>query len=128
MDRATQEIEVLCETAKWSVILRSRTYGYAGPEALYVLDADAKAVKTAMIRLEGSYPWGRLWDLDVIAANGERLTRRRLGLLPRSCLLCSRPAHECSRSRRHPIDQLLKAIANKVEELDRTPTACEFSS
>ncbi|SDK27979.1 citrate lyase holo-[acyl-carrier protein] synthase [Aliiruegeria lutimaris] len=86
-----------------------------GPEALYVVEADAHALKSAMVALEESHPLGRLWDLDVHAADGTPLSRRDVGLQKRRCLVCDKPAHACTRSRAHPIEELLAVIAERVQ-------------
>ena len=52
----------------------------------------------------------------MIAPGGAGLSRRSLGKPPRTCLLCNRPAHECGRSRRHPLPELLKAIRQIVHD------------
>ena len=88
----------------------------SGPEAIYSLDVDPQVLKLSAIDLEEQHPIGRLWDLDVIAPGGAGLSRRGLGKPPRTCLLCNRPAHECGRSRRHPLPELLKAIRQIVHD------------
>ena len=40
--------------------------------------------------------------------------REELGLGPRKCLLCDRPARECMRARTHSIDELLEKIQTLV--------------
>lgn len=40
--------------------------------------------------------------------------REELGLEPRKCLLCDRPARECMRARTHSIDELLEKIQTLV--------------
>ncbi|MEA7571641.1 citrate lyase holo-[acyl-carrier protein] synthase, partial [Salmonella enterica subsp. enterica serovar Virginia] len=40
------------------------------------------------IALEQRYPLGRLWDIDVLTAEGEILSRRHFALPARRCLLC----------------------------------------
>ena len=91
---------------------------HTGPEALYVIDGEAEALKSACIELEDAHPMGRLWDLDVIAPGPRLLSRKQFGLPPRRCLVCERPAFECGRSRRHGVDELLGAIARLANERD----------
>ncbi|NDR58414.1 citrate lyase holo-[acyl-carrier protein] synthase [Aliiruegeria sabulilitoris] len=86
-----------------------------GPEALYVVETEAHALKSAMVALEESHPLGRLWDLDVHAADGTPLSRGDVGLQKRRCLLCDEPAHACTRSRAHPVEDLLAVIAERMQ-------------
>ena len=48
---------------------------FTGPEAYVPLNADAEAVKREMCRIEDEEPLGRLFDLDVLAKNGEKCCR-----------------------------------------------------
>ncbi len=41
--------------------------------------------------------------------------REELGLEPRKCLLCDRPARECMRARTHSVDELLEKIQTLVK-------------
>ena len=93
-----------------------------GPEALYVVNAEATALKAALVELESRHELGRLWDLDVIVADGP-LSRRALGMPVRSCLLCDDAAHACARSRRHTLPALLAAIEERVDAFDRRAAA-----
>lgn len=76
-----------------------------GTEALILLSADAAAVKTALERLEDAFPAARLYDFDVLNAQGEKLSRRT----PRKCLVCDGPAAVCARSRAHGLDAVKAA-------------------
>lgn len=86
-----------------------------GPEALVAVAADATEIKRATVALEESHPLGRIWDLDVTAPGGDAISRRDLGLPPRRCFVCDRPAHACARSRAHPIGDLVAAIEAIVD-------------
>ena len=92
---------------------------FTGPEAYVPLNADAEAVKREMCRIEDEEPLGRLFDLDVLAKNGEKCCRSALGLPPRSCLLCGKPAFECARSRAHSVPELSKEVSRRIDEWRR---------
>jgi len=89
---------------------------FTGPEAYVPLNADAEAVKRAMCRIEDEEPLGRLFDLDVLTKNGEKCSRSALGLPPRSCLLCGKPAFECARSRAHSVPELSREVSRRIDE------------
>jgi len=114
---AIQELERVSNARSWRVLLREVLWRETGPEAHYVMDVDARMLKSATVELEDHHPIGRLWDLDIIAPRG-RLSRQDLGFPARRCLVCGRPAHACGRSRRHPLEELLGTIGKIVHEHD----------
>ncbi|HBO37608.1 MAG TPA: 2-(5'-triphosphoribosyl)-3'-dephospho CoA synthase [Pasteurellaceae bacterium] len=87
-----------------------------GHEALFVLPIDADKLKKAAIQLEDHFPLARLWDIDVIAANGRLLSRQTLGFQPRPCLLCVDNAKVCARSRKHALNDILAEIQQRAED------------
>lgn len=112
----------------WMIAAAEEHRGGTGPELLLAVMAAAgdhsagqptsgsggppvfpEQVKRALVDLEESHPWGRLWDLDVITADGP-LSRAAFGLPGRRCLICGGPAHACARSRAHSVPELLTAI------------------
>ena len=117
--QALHALEASLRGRRWRVLSRRVLWRDTGPEALYVVETDAGPLKSATIELEDRHPWGRLWDLDVIAPGPRILSRKELGFAARSCLVCERPAAECGRSRRHPLPQLLKTMQTMVDEYDR---------
>jgi holo-ACP synthase CitX len=109
---ARNDLEENLAIRGYDVVLASFYLSAAGPETHFLLvDKAIKAaeLKRAMVDFEERYPAGRLLDLDVMASEGEPLGRESLGLPPRSCLCCSRPAKECAAQARHPLDQVLRA-------------------
>lgn len=80
-----------------------------GCEALLVYDRPAAALKAACLALETTAPIGRLYDLDVLDTDGNKLSR----LEQRTCLICGGPVTVCSRSRAHGLD----AIVNRTREI-----------
>jgi holo-ACP synthase len=115
---ALQELEAMSNARSWRVLWREVFWQETGPEALYVMDTDARSLKSATVELEDHHAMGRLWDLDVIALEQIPLSRQDLGFPARRCLLCERPAHACGRSRQHPLEELLKAIDRIVHDHD----------
>lgn len=74
-----------------------------GPETLLVYETqDARLLKAFCIRLESEGEAGRLFDLDVLDANGEKLSRET----GRTCLVCGGPVSICSRSRAHGLEAI----------------------
>ncbi len=100
-DRGLRAFDLLgfCE------IERRVTDEKTGAEALILLHADAADVKAATERLENAFPAARLYDFDVLNAQGEKLSRS----IPRKCLVCDGPAAVCARSRAHGLDAVKAA-------------------
>lgn len=96
-----------------------RYEAFTGPEAYFPINADASAIKRAMCRIEDEELLGRLYDLDVLFGTGEKCSRVSLGLSPRTCLLCGKPAFECARSRAHSVAELTKEISRRIDEWQR---------
>ena len=90
----------------------------AGPEDHFLLKgllaAEVPALKQMAADFEERRPGGRLLDLDVMSY-GKPFGRGTLGLPPRPCLCCSRPAKECAAAARHPLDEVLKAAERLLE-------------
>ena len=83
-----------------------------GPELLLAADAEAKALKALCQEIEDRDALGRLFDLDVLAINGEKLERAA----PRRCLVCGRPGRECASRRLHSVDELQRAVRKLLTE------------
>lgn len=109
------EFAALGARRRWPVLAQEHLVTPGGPEAIYAVAADGAALKTAVMDLEETHPIGRLWDFDVIGPGMTVLSRRAFGRPPRPCLLCGRPARECGRAQRHPLDRLSAAIEAILE-------------
>lgn len=113
MDHALRALDILTAERGWPVLNREVRLDPTGPEALLVVDAEARKLKEATIRLEEEHPLGRLWDLDVIGPVEGAFSRRTLDLPPRRCLLCGEDARVCVRSGAHS----LKELQGVIEEI-----------
>ena len=107
---ALSEIVSALDTAKIPVLKRSLILDKTGPEAFLCVDADALAVKRLLVPLEDASDLGRLYDIDIIGRDGKKISRSDIGQPDRTCLLCGRPARECSRSRAHSVAELTERI------------------
>ena len=98
-----------------------------GNEGYFMVDLPAARVKRLTVEIEDRDPVGRLFDMDVLDADGRKLDREELGLSGRTCLLCDLPAKVCSRSRTHTVAQLQERtwemLAEFVREHDLTVIA-----
>ena len=80
-----------------------------GNELFISINSLAEKIKNMTVAIEESCELGRLFDIDVIDINFEKLSRNSF----RKCLICEEQAQECGRSRKHSIEKL----QNKVEEI-----------
>ncbi|MGM9992027.1 MAG: citrate lyase holo-[acyl-carrier protein] synthase [Candidatus Bruticola sp.] len=89
----------------WSEVRRLNT----GFEGYFAVNISPYELKRQTCSLEDSHPLGRLWDFDVHTLEGQ-ISRSQLNLAPRLCLICSKPAPLCARSRAHSLPELLNCI------------------
>ncbi len=89
-----------CETR----FLKTGAEGY-----LCLSGIDALEAKRKCVEVENSNPKARLLDIDVLTKEGG-ISRSRIGLPPRKCLLCDNDAKACARSQKHNMEELLAKI------------------
>ena len=80
-----------------------------GNELFISVNSSAEKIKNITVAIEESCELGRLFDIDVIDINFEKLSRKSF----RKCLICEEQAQECGRSQKHSMEEL----QNKVEEI-----------
>lgn len=80
-----------------------------GNELFISVNSSAEKIKNITVAIEESCELGRLFDMDVIDVNFEKLSRKSF----RKCLICEEQSQECGRSRKHSVGEL----QNKVEEI-----------
>ena len=92
-----------------------------GFEAYCLVPLAPLEAKRRCCGIEDRHPLGRLMDVDVLERVGQTgvpvpVSRERIGLPPRKCLLCDRPARECIRLRSHTPEQLLSKMEQMVKD------------
>ena len=80
-----------------------------GNELFISVNSLAEKTKNMTVAIEESCELGRLFDIDVIDINFEKLSRKSF----RKCLICEEQAQECGRSRKHSV----KELQDKIEEI-----------
>ena len=83
-----------------------------GDACFLSVTGDAVRLKALMVEIEETHPLGRIFDMDVLDANGNKLSRPTY----RKCLLCDRQAQDCARSRRHSVSELQEKIEDLLME------------
>lgn len=104
------------EGSTLSLRLRDLPTGY---EAYLVTPLSNEEAKRETCRIEDTHPLGRLFDLDVIDADGVPVSRELIGKAPRKCLVCDSDARYCMRNRTHSQDELSARIDEMIESYVR---------
>lgn len=81
-----------------------------GPEGYFSVNINPIELKQLTTKIEIEHPLGRLFDIDVLDINHEQISRSELGLEPRKCMICENNAKECSRSKKHSLEEVLEVI------------------
>ena len=90
-----------------------------GCEALYAASGCALTAKALCAACEDADELGRLFDIDVIDADGRRLTREELGLNERGCLVCGAAGRGCAARRTHSVEDLQRETTRRLTEFFR---------
>ena len=80
-----------------------------GNELFISVNSSAEKIKNITVAIEESCELGRLFDIDVIDVNFEKLSRKSF----RKCLICEEQSQECGRSRKPSV----KELQDKIEEI-----------
>ncbi len=95
-----------------TILHKETVCGHTGCEAYFVADAPAEVLKRLCVEIEEADALGRLFDLDVLTPQGQKIQRSA----PRKCLLCQQSAQVCGRSRAHSVESLQAATHRILEE------------
>ena len=93
------------------VLHREEISEVTGCEGFYVVDGPAEKVKDLTVWLEDSSEFGRLLDVDVLTAEGGKLSRNT----GRKCLICGKPASVCGPTRAHSAAELWQKTKEILE-------------
>ena len=80
-----------------------------GDELLLAIGSvQPEILKDIAVNIEDTSELGRLYDIDVIAPDGKKLSRTKF----RKCLICNKQAQECARSRTHSVSDMQAVVEN----------------
>lgn len=99
-----------------SIVSESTVMEFTGCEALWSVRGDAGVIKSLCMEIEDSSPMGRLFDMDVFAADGTHQSRQTLERPGRKCLICDLPGHICASRRTHPVSEIQCATQRLMED------------
>lgn len=115
-DRGADAVKQALEKASVSVVFEEEIREHTGYELFLCADASPERLKEITVPLEEESKAGRLYDIDIIRTDGSKVSREELNFPSRCCLLCGEPAHACSRSRRHTVEELVAYICHLIDE------------
>ena len=88
-----------------------------GDEAYLVVKTEPGFLKMELCKLEESAPYARLWDMDAVKPNGERVGREEIGFAERGCFVCGRAGRGCYSRGLHPADEVRAAYQKLLQTL-----------
>ena len=112
-DAGVRLIDAQLTRHRAGVLFRALRDRDTGREGYWAADAPPETVKKMMVRIEDAFDAARLFDIDVLNAGGDKLSRGDMGAPPRRCLICDDAAAACARSRRHGLD----AVTQRTRQL-----------
>ena len=96
----------LFEINNMDVIKTEQYIETTGVEWYIALQQNPIDVKRLTVQIEDNFELGRLFDIDVIKPDGEKVSRADIGMDGRNCMICGSIGSGCARSRRHTVDEL----------------------
>lgn len=85
-----------------------------GVESYIALQRNPIEIKRLMVQIEDNFALGRLFDIDVIKPDGEKVSRSDIGMDGRNCMICGEKGSGCARSRRHSVEELQKFVISTI--------------
>ena len=86
-----------------------------GDEAHPTTPMPPPQAKGIAVNIEDTHPLGRLFDIDIINADGVPVSRDAIGEKPRRCLVCDHEARYCMRMRWHTQEEIWAKINEMVD-------------
>ncbi len=116
-DDLLPETELLTNELKFEtrecLVERDLNTGY---EAYLITSLPLLEAKRVAVDIEDTHPLGRLFDIDVIDAQGIPVSRDRVGGQPRRCLVCDHEARYCMRMRWHTQEEIWARIKQMTDD------------
>ncbi len=111
-DEGLRQLDLALNDAGYATLSRQVRHAVTGHVFLCAVQADAAELKAICTQLEDASPMGRLYDMDVIGPNGQKLARAE----ERRCLVCGSVGRACASRRLHDLDELNAAVAHLLRE------------
>lgn len=86
-----------------------------GNELYITLNYNPLYIKELMVPVENDEDIGRLFDIDILDRNLEKVSRTEFGDSRRKCIICDKEAYICSRNRAHSVSEMINKINSIIE-------------
>lgn len=106
------EHRIPSDKIKYKMIVQETT----GCEAVYMIDMDPIEIKKITTGIEDENRLGRMFDMDVLDTERNKLDREVVGGLSRDCIVCGAPGRGCASRRLHSVAELQKATYQILAE------------
>lgn len=103
---AVHDIQSTLNDKKITILNELNIQEKTGDEYMALLQCDAKTIKKLMCHIEETHPCGRLFDIDILDENGNKISRSTY----RTCLVCQNQAQNCARNQTHNLSELYRII------------------
>ncbi len=111
----SQELTLAALTAQNIQILKKEVFlNKTGCEGYILVNEDSIKVKKIAFEVEESFGIGRLFDIDIIKEDGLKVSRKDIGAIERSCLICKKEGANCASSRTHSVEELQEYTINLI--------------
>ena len=104
----------LLEQNSIDVLKAEQVIEKTGVEGYIALQQNPFEIKRLMVQIEDNFELGRLFDIDVIKSDGEKVSRSDIGMDGRSCMICGSEGSGCARSRRHSVEELQNHFIKRI--------------
>lgn len=109
--------EIISEIYESKITLKLLKYTPEGPVLIIILKEEPMAVKKITLEIEEKHMLGRCVDIDVYdAATLKSISRESFGIPKRKCFLCEEYAHNCVRSQKHSVYEVIEYINKCYKE------------
>lgn len=98
------------------VLHREAREEVTGCEAIFAVDGEAVELKRLCTQIEDGTPMGRLFDMDVLDPEGNKLDRALVNGKSRDCIVCGAPGRGCASRRLHSVPELTAAVTAILED------------
>ena len=105
------------------IIQKTVRFKKTGPEAFIAVNMPANEIKEICVCIEEGSLLGRLFDMDVLSPDGEKLVRKN----ERGCIVCGKAGRSCAASRAHSVDEIAEVTNNILKEYFLEKDAKEIS-
>lgn len=99
-----------CRIPKNRILYATSRQSVTGCEGMYAVDMDPLSLKALTTAIEDDTELGRLFDMDVLDARGDKLDRELVGGKSRNCIVCGAAGRGCASRRSHSVPQLQQAV------------------